>query len=198
MLALIYDTETNGFPLYKERSDDPRQPHIVEIAAKLVDLERGNRVIRTLHEIVKPDGWEIPEEAANVHGISQEYATAHGTDELSVVINFYHRFFCHADVVIGHNVAFDNRIIRIAIKRHMDDIRADSFKAGNFYCTMHTSRRVMKDQGSDLKKPPKLEEAFLFFTGNALENAHSALVDVDATLDVYRYLNNRISIEDQI
>ena len=38
-IALFYDTETTGLPLYDQPSDDPRQPHIVQVGAILVDLD---------------------------------------------------------------------------------------------------------------------------------------------------------------
>lgn len=33
----VMDCETTGLPLFKEPSEDPRQPHIVELAAMLID-----------------------------------------------------------------------------------------------------------------------------------------------------------------
>lgn len=38
-LALFYDTETQGLPLFKEPSEHPSQPHIVQLAACLLDLD---------------------------------------------------------------------------------------------------------------------------------------------------------------
>lgn len=36
MKVLFYDTETSGMPLFDQPSSDPRQPHIVQLAAALV------------------------------------------------------------------------------------------------------------------------------------------------------------------
>ncbi|HEY8351659.1 MAG TPA: hypothetical protein VIK87_03855, partial [Sphingomonadales bacterium] len=63
MRILFYDTETTGLPLFSEPSSDPRQPHIVQAAAVLVDA--GTRkAISSINLISRPDGWEIPEEVA--------------------------------------------------------------------------------------------------------------------------------------
>lgn len=42
--ALFYDNETNGLPLFKEPSNHPGQPHIVQLAAVLVDLDTGKEL----------------------------------------------------------------------------------------------------------------------------------------------------------
>ena len=54
-LIFVYDTETTGIPLFDQPSDDPRQPHIVEVAAGLFDMETGAR-FGEYHAIVRPDG----------------------------------------------------------------------------------------------------------------------------------------------
>ena len=43
-IALFYDTETTGLPLYDQPSDDPRQPHIVQLGAILVDLDARKEI----------------------------------------------------------------------------------------------------------------------------------------------------------
>ena len=73
MLGLFYDTETTGFPRPKYLDDHPRQPHMVQLAAHLVDLNTGT-IIQSIDFIVKPDGWTIPHEATEVHGITRPSA----------------------------------------------------------------------------------------------------------------------------
>ena len=72
---LVFDVETTGLPLWNEPSEDPRQPHLVQLAALLVD-DDTRQVISTLDVIVRPDGWLIPEDVAAVHGITTERAAA--------------------------------------------------------------------------------------------------------------------------
>jgi DNA polymerase III epsilon subunit-like protein len=78
-LLNVFDTETTGFPLFKEPSDDPRQPHLVDIAALLHD-ELGN-LVDSFEAIIRPDGWTIPDEAAAIHGITNEMAMDMGIPE---------------------------------------------------------------------------------------------------------------------
>ena len=72
-LILFYDTETTGLPLYKEPSEHPDQPHIVQLAAALVDSET-RKIVSSMDFIINPSTYEIPEEMTAIHRISTEYA----------------------------------------------------------------------------------------------------------------------------
>uniref|UniRef100_UPI0035C670C3 exonuclease domain-containing protein n=1 Tax=Serratia quinivorans TaxID=137545 RepID=UPI0035C670C3 len=76
-----YDTETTGLPNWKVPSDSPEQPHLVQLAGVLSNAETGEE-IQSMNVIIKPDGWEIPEEVTAVHGITTEYALEHGIPAL--------------------------------------------------------------------------------------------------------------------
>ena len=45
--AIFFDTETTGLPLFKEHSEHPSQPHIVQLAACLVDLDTRKTIAAT-------------------------------------------------------------------------------------------------------------------------------------------------------
>lgn len=197
MIIFAYDFETSGLPLFKEPSDDPRQPHIVQAAAALVD-STTRKVLTSLNLIARPDGWKIPEDVAAVHGISTEHATAVGIDEATVV-RAMHALWRNAHFRIAHNESFDARIMRIALKRYrseipgVDDSVHEVWKKGRAECTARratpycalppTERMLMT--GRVHHKTPKLSEAYRHFTGRDLDGAHSALADVRACLAVY-------------
>ena len=90
-LALFYDTETTGFPSSKEL-DHPDQPHLVQIAAHVVDVD-SRKVINSIDLTVKPDGWDIPEKASDIHGITTELASAVGVSERFAIAAFLERFY---------------------------------------------------------------------------------------------------------
>jgi len=198
-LAICYDTETQCLPLYKERSHHPDQPHIVQLAAHLVDLNE-RKVVSTMNLIVKPEGWEIPEETAAIHGITTEMAMDVGIPEeevLNVFMSLWNR-----RLRIAHNDAFDARIIRIGLKRFFpdDEMLIKQWEDGGRYCTLLKSKPIIKlpptekmkkSRFKNSFKPPNLGEAYKFFTGNNLEGAHNALVDIDACLAVYYGIQDR-------
>ena len=77
---LFFDTETTGLPLWKEPSEDPRQPHLVELAALLVNPDT-REMIAFMDVIIKPNGWTIPVDVSEIHGITTERALAEGIPE---------------------------------------------------------------------------------------------------------------------
>jgi len=195
-LGLFFDTETTGLPLWKEPSEDPGQPHIVQLAAKLVNLET-REVVKSMDVLVKPDGWSWDDSATSedpaflAHRITMERATAEGIPEAEALAQFLAMTeeLGTDGEVIGHNVSFDKRIVRIAIKRYLDpqgeDVPSpvsDAFKARPDFCTMWKSKPICRLPGNKL---PKLTEAFLHFTGKPMEGAHSADGDVDGCITVY-------------
>ncbi len=188
---LVYDTETSGLPLFKEPSEHPDQPHVVQLAAQMVDHD-SRRVISTLNLIIQPDGWLIPDDVAKVHGITTEFAAAHGVPE-GLAVEMLLEMNAQCSHRVAHNEQFDARIVRIACMRHMTDIVADEWKHAPAQCTARMSTPViqlpptdrMRSAGRFHYKTPNLGEAYRYFTGRELVGAHNAMVDAEACRDLY-------------
>jgi DNA polymerase III subunit epsilon len=188
MLIMAFDCETTGIPDYKQPSEMPHQPHIVELAALLFDDATGE-LLEQMHAIVRPDGWEISEETTAIHGITTERAMDEGRPEAEVLAEFL-ALHSRCTLRVAHNEDFDQRIVRIAIKRlgagatqEERDAIADAFKAAPKYCTMKADAKARG------VKWPKLIDAYKHHTGRELENAHSALFDAQACAEVYFAMN---------
>lgn len=194
-MILVWDTETTGLPDFKAPSDAAHQPHIVQLAAILVDpetlIERA-----AIDLIVKPDGWVIPDDVAAIHGITTETAASCGVPEQAVVALFI-ALKAQAAIEVAHNISFDRRIMRIAMLRMglaRDEVEA--MEGGESYCTMRSSTSIinlpptgkMVAAGFSKPKPPKLSECVRHFFGEDLEGAHNALNDVRACARVYFHL----------
>lgn len=184
-IAFFFDTETTGLPVWNEPSESENQPHIVEVAAKLINVAT-REVLATLNTIVKPDGWVIPDEVAAIHGITTEKALAEGRPEAEVLTEIL-SMWRQANFRVAHNQSFDERIVRIAIKRFKSEEVAEEWKAGEKQCTGLITKPLMQmlPKNKFGYKMPKLEEAFEHYTGKKLEGAHRAIADVDACIDVY-------------
>lgn len=194
MKVLFYDTETTGLPLWGSPSDDPGQPHIVQIGAALVDADNDCAAVDMLDTIVMPDGWTIPAVVAEIHGITTEHALANGLPEGEVVQKF-DELWRRADLRVAHSEQFDARILRIAYFRFFGEARADEWKAGKAECTKvlaspHTKlppTEKMLRAGFTKFKDPTLVEAYSHFSGGrVMQDAHSAIGDCRACFYVWR------------
>jgi DNA polymerase-3 subunit epsilon len=179
-LILFFDTETTGIPIWKEPSDDERQPHLVSVAAQLVD-EDTQEVKGELDAIVRPEGWEWDEtdDAFKLHGITMEKAMDVGLTE-DKVIDMFMQLHSTCALRVAHNTTFDNRMIRIGLARYYDKELADKFKSDPYYCTLVNCRKEMGG-----KSGHKLGECYQHFLGKELVGAHNAMVDTEACREIY-------------
>lgn len=178
MLVFAYDSETTGFPDWKNPSDDPAQPHLVQLAGILADTD-SREIISSIDLIIRPDGWEIPEDASAIHGITTEKALSVGMPEEAAFTAFMALW--GGRYRVAHNRTFDQRIMRIAAKRYGDDALIDAWaNKDDHECTMLASKHPM-----GVAKWPKLSEAYEHFMGRPMDDAHNAMADARACLDVY-------------
>jgi DNA polymerase-3 subunit epsilon len=141
--------------------------------------------------IVQPDGWTIPDEVAAIHGITTEHATAVGVPAKLALQMFLELAIGRKR--IAHNEQFDARLVRIALLRHFSAEAADEWKEGKAECTQKLATPIVKAPptakmlavGRNHFKSANLGESVLHFTGKPLENAHSAMADVQGCMDVY-------------
>lgn len=194
---LFFDTETTGLPLFKEPSDHPGQPHVVQLAAELCVEETG-KTLGAINLILKPEGWTMAPEALETHGITEDLAERYGVPSRAALDAFL-ELWCNADTRCGHNEPFDARMLRIAIMRCAywsgEDMQtsagqvpfADYWKAGPSYCTQGASTKLVNDArpAGEKKKTAKLIEAYRHFFGKDFDGAHSAQGDMLATKAVY-------------
>lgn len=181
MTALIaYDTESTGKPVWDKPSGDVCQPHLVQIGALLVDADT-RAVIDSMDVIVKPDGWTIPAEVIAIHGITNERAHDEGIPEADA-LDMFMALHARSALRIGHNQAFDARMMRIAIKRYLNDDIAEAFKECPSACTGQLARPLLQ---LPKNKMPTLAEAYQHCVGQPLANAHNAMADARGCLEVY-------------
>jgi DNA polymerase III subunit epsilon len=173
---VVLDCETNGIPDWKMPSDSEHQPHLVQLAAHLVEVE-SRKVVQTIDLIIKPEDWVITQETIDIHGITNEHAMEVGIPEkqaLEILLAL-----CAGRKRVAFNTTYDNRIIRIATKRYCSEEVINAWHQGEYECAMIASRKIMGG------KQPTLAEAYKHFTGKEIQNAHTAIGDVNACMEVY-------------
>lgn len=177
MRYLFFDTETAGLPRdYKAPSSDTDNwPRLVQLAWIVTDDE-GNR-LRSENLIIRPDGFEIPVETSNIHGITTERALKEGV-ALADAIESFRNDLKMADRIVGHNISFDKKIVgaelvRLGLKDELDGMKS--------LCTMMASIDYCQLPGKYGFKYPRLQELYVKLFGREFEDAHNAMCDIDAT-----------------
>lgn len=188
MTYLFFDTETTGVPKnYKAPSSDLENwsCRLVQLSwivknDKQEELSRGNF-------IVKPDGFEIPTEASDIHGITTEKALAEGLELKKVVYCFLGS--CKlADVLVGHNVSYDVHVVGAEMIRCF---QKDYIEKQETIDTMLASVDFCKIPGKFGFKWPKLMELHQKLFGCDFDNAHDSSADIAATEKCFWELKKR-------
>lgn len=189
---LFFDTETTGLPprglercSYKQTNIWPR---LVQIGWIVAD-EKGNTIKRK-SEIIRPDGFTIPQGASDVHGITTEKALRLGVPLANVLHEVYNDMLT-AKLLVAHNFNFDYKILGAEFYRQ--NINTNVTDSRKHVCTMLSTTNYCKLQPivHGEYKWPKLEELHIKLFGHSFSGAHDALADVEATKKCYFELKKR-------
>ncbi|MEP1094779.1 MAG: DNA polymerase III subunit alpha [Cyclobacteriaceae bacterium] len=182
-MYLIFDTETTGLPHNKSApvEDLDNWPRLVQIAWQLHDHK--GKLLSTGNHIVKPEGFTIPFNAEKIHGISTKHAEEVGED-LAEVLEKFSVDVRKAEVLVGHNIEFDNKIIGSEyLRSKQENLLAE---AANIDTSSETVEfcQLQGGIGGRLKQP-KLIELYTKLFGEGFGDAHDAAYDVDATAKAF-------------
>ncbi len=183
-MYLIFDTETTGLPKdYKAPvSQTDNWPRVVQIAWQLHD-DTG-RIIEHQDFIIKPEGFNIPYEAEQVHGISTELAVSEGED-LKKVLQKFNEVLNKAKFVVGHNIDFDRKVLGAEYYRKNIPTSLLEKKVLDTM-TEKTAGLCQLPGGKHGKyKLPKLSELYRHLFGEDFVEAHNATADVEATARIF-------------
>ena len=176
-MFLFFDTETSGLPRNygAPLSDFDNWPRLVQLAWLLLDND--GQEIRAENLIIRPEGFIIPEAASAIHGITTEQALIKGV-ALKEALNSFSQDIDPADLVVGHNISFDEKIVGAEFLRKR--IANKLFERARF-CTMQSSTDFCRIPGNYGYKWPKLSELHHCLFDEGFDGAHDALADVKAT-----------------
>ena len=134
--------------------------------------------------LIRPDGFTIPFDSEQVHGISTALAEKQGIP-LEEVLEKFHSALNQVEYVVGHNVSFDRNIMGAEYLRSgLTDALAG--KAVVDTCTEETASLCQLPGGRGGKfKLPTLSELYHFLFQESFEEAHNATADVEATSRVF-------------
>ena len=179
-MFLIFDTETTGLPRdwNAPLTDANNWPRCVQIAWQLHD--KGGNCISHEDYLVTPDGYTIPYDSENIHGISTALAQKEGIP-LAEVLEKFRLILNQCDFVGGHNVKFDLNIMGAEFLRLGDHNPLENLPVIDT-CTEQTASLCQLAGGRGGKfKLPTLGELHIHLFNDHFEEAHNATADVEAT-----------------
>ncbi|HET7360775.1 MAG TPA: DNA polymerase III subunit alpha, partial [Salinimicrobium sp.] len=179
-MYLIFDTETTGLPKRWDAplTDSDNWPRCVQIAWQLHD-ELG-RLVEHQDYLVRTDGFNIPYEAEQIHGISTELANHEGIP-LAEVLEKFKTALAKAKFIVGQNVGFDINIMGAEFLRTAPENPLEKFPVLDT-CTEETAKLCCLPGGRGGKfKLPTLTELHEFLFNEPFAEAHNATADVEAT-----------------
>lgn len=184
---LFFDTETTGLPknYNAASSDTDNWPRLVQLSW-ILTTSKG-QILNKGNYIVKPQGFVIPKESSDVHGITTEYANSHGA-ELQDVLDKFIIDFNRTNKIVGHNINYDKKIIGAEMYRMS---MADIMDSKETICTMKSSTDFCQIPGFSGFKFPTLQELYKKLFNENFDNAHDAESDVMATMKCYFELVKR-------
>ncbi len=179
-MYLIFDTETTGLPKNWNApyTDSDNWPRCIQIAWQLHD-EMG-KVVEHEDYLVRPDGFNIPYDAEQIHGISTALAEQKGIP-LSAVLEKFNAAMEKTKFIVGQNVKFDLNIMgaefhRLGVKNPLQELPVLDT------CTEHTAKLCQIPGGRGGKfKLPTLTELHQHLFHKPFGEAHNATADVEAT-----------------
>ena len=179
-MFLIFDTETTGLPkdFRAPITDTDNWPRVVQIAWQLHD-ERG-KLLEQVEYLIRPEGFDIPFESEQIHGISTELAERDGVS-LREAMEHFLRTLEKTKYNVGQNVEFDINVVgcelyRLDLENNLTELPVLDT------CTETTAELCQIPGGRGGKfKLPTLTELHQYLFGEPFGEAHNATADVEAT-----------------
>jgi DNA polymerase III epsilon subunit-like protein len=179
MKVLVFDTETTGLPKGKNPSiyNTELWPHIIQLSY-IVYCSEENKILSLIDDYIKiNDNVIIEEGSQKIHNISRDKLNKDGIDIIEA-INKFNNWANTCDILVGHNVSFDKRMLIVEGIRN--NIRMN---INNTYCTMKNSTVLCKIErefpdGKKYFKYPSLSELYNHLFNKIPKNTHNALIDI--------------------
>ncbi len=177
-MYLVFDTETTGLPRdwNAPLSDVDNWPRVVQVAWQLHGSDGA--LIEARDFLIKPEGFNIPFGAEEIHGISTELARNEGV-LASEALAAFQSALDRTQFMVGHNLKFDLNALGAEYLRLGWDV-AWIQKPVLDTMTPQTAALVGIPGRSGFK-PAKLGELHAKLFGEEFAEAHNATADVEAT-----------------
>lgn len=174
-MEFFFDTETTGLPTRKGNRFSSFKDLECYNSARIVSISwiitQQQKVVGQAYYVIKPDCFEIPKEATNIHGISTEEATKSGCP-IQTVFDQLLSVLPNCSTMVAHNIDFDINVLKSEVHRYKQTKLLEILSEKNMVCTMKKGKEVLKK-----RVYPKLAVLYKELYGEDVENAHNAQYD---------------------
>jgi len=213
-MILVFDVETTGLLPNKTRgkasgNEVPIEsyPYIIQLSFVLYDIIESTAVITYNSYIKIPENIEIPDRVSELTGINKQVCNENGKDIIEVIDKFYEAYMS-AEVIVAHNIEFDEKMISIELQRNRQEFlnkapycftifskTYETLKGIQRYCTMKNGTELcaITVESKTTKKWPKLSELHQKLFDVVPDGLHNSMVDVNACLKCYLKMRHGIT-----
>lgn len=174
-MEFVFDTETTGIPTKTTYRYPPYTKIEAYNSARIVSISwiiiQRQRVVKQAYFVIKPDKFQIPEDAIKVHGITNEIAEKEGIS-IKELFDILKDALTNCINLVAHNIDFDYHVLMSELHRYKQKNLIETLSKMHKICTMKKGREVMQ-----CRTYPKLEALYRHLYNEELENAHNAQYD---------------------
>jgi DNA polymerase III epsilon subunit-like protein len=208
-MILVFDVETTGLLPKKPRNQEvpiESYPYIIQLSFVLYDMIDSRQVITYDSYIKIPEPVEISGKITELTKITKQLCQEKGKDIIEVLDSFY-KAYMQAEVIVAHNIEFDEKMICIELQRNRKEILDkvpycftifnkiyENLKGVQRYCTMKNGTELCAIivESKLIKKWPKLSELHKKLFDEVPDGLHNSMVDVNACLRCYLKMRHGI------
>ena len=195
-MAFVIDTETSGLPT--RRNANPKDVIYFEscrmVSICWIVLDKENNIKKKVHHIIKNESFKIPQEAINIHGITNEMASTSGIPiefVVTALLDDLNRF--KPARLVAHNIKFDYPVIMSELYRltsmATSQVLITILSSLKKKCTMEAGTPICaipSPWGRDQFKYPSLKELHdHLYPGTDMVVKHDALYDTEKCVECY-------------
>jgi DNA polymerase III epsilon subunit-like protein len=209
-MILVFDVETTGLLPKKTRGQEvpiESYPYIIQLSFVLYDIIES-RAVYTYDSYIKlPENIEIPDRVSELTSITKQICQEKGKSIIEVIESFYEAYML-AEVIVAHNIEFDEKMISIELQRNRQEILDkvpycftifskiyEKLKGVQRYCTMRNGVELcaIVVESKTTKKWPRLSELHKKLFDVVPDGLHNSMVDVNACLKCYLKMRHGIN-----
>lgn len=188
-LIFIFDTETTGLPYTNDYTNLEKynNSRLIQFSGILYDFSKY-MLIEEFDIYIKPDEFKINN--SHIHNITDEIANKKGIP-IKQFFKILKKILKYKPLkIVGHNVDFDNNIIKSELYRYKKEKLLKKFSELDNFCTMKKCVNITKIKSSRGYKYPKLCELYKYIFGHEPKKLHNSLYDARYTLECVKELYN--------